>query len=64
MKHTQYNKIKLASWGQIQLSNHNLAIACDVMNLLAYWGDEYAEKIFNRLQDSIPEYYLEISQAC
>ena len=57
-QHLLYNKIKLCSFGQWCLSNGQLSRACDIMNILGYWGDDYAENTFCRIADRIPTEYL------
>ena len=60
--HNQYSKFKLISWGQYLFTKERYATASDVMNLLGYWGEKYAEDIFNRLYNQIPEEYLQMNE--
>ena len=54
MKHLEYKKENICSWGQQLLSANRFALASEVMNILGYWGTEYAESIFVRLTAYLP----------
>ena len=58
MEHTQYDKIKLTSWIQQLLTGQKYAMTSNGINILGYWGLQYAEDTFQRIKGFIPEEYL------
>jgi hypothetical protein len=58
MTHIHYNKYKLTSYGQWLMMQGRLGDASSIMNLLGFWGDAYAESIFQRIAPMIPSEYL------
>lgn len=58
MTHLTLDKSAITSWCQWLISKGNLIMASDVVNLLGYWGGDYAESIFQRIAGKIPAEYL------
>ena len=58
MTHTSFDKVKICAWGQFLISKGHLSRASDVMNLLGYWGGDYAELIWQRISHQCPQEYL------
>jgi hypothetical protein len=58
MEHTQYDKIKLTSWIQQLINEQRLLMVSNCINILGYWGLEYAETTFQRYKSQIPGEYL------
>jgi hypothetical protein len=54
MQHTNYKASSICTWGQMALSSNRWSIASEIMNILGYWGTQYAESIFQRVNSYYP----------
>jgi len=54
MQHILYKPSSICTWGQLALSANRSSIASEIMNILGYWGTQYAEDIFIRVAAYYP----------
>lgn len=54
MQHTNYKASSICTWGQMALSSNRWSIASEIMNILGYWGTQYAEDVFQRVSAYYP----------
>ena len=54
MQHTNYKASSICTWGQLALSANRSSIASEIMNILGYWGTQYAEDVFQRVSAYYP----------
>lgn len=54
MRHTSFKTSSICTWGQLAMSDNRYSIASEIMNILGYWGTQYAEDIFLRVSAYYP----------
>lgn len=56
MEHMQHSISKIAVIVQDLMTKKDLSTASDVLNIIAYWGETYAEKVYKRNKSLILSY--------